>query len=1371
MHDGAFQNRRFPDALLKNYVWVDERELPELLLSLMAYAKNLNFYNLDGKVSGDWTPLLTNDETILLLLSIPVNQEKMKRGFKQEKSQGVRHTIRETWRYIEGFNEWFIQSSIFSTVQARELVFKVKKIVKENLLPCVSDIISFSKDYKMLKQLRLDKMEPVWCVERDGIQSKETYTNREEKLERLEQIFLILLNLKSLLSRECQRLIEISSSPVHSPAPGLLLSFLSIFQNSQGKLNAFPEKLIDYYYNEILNNKTNNASSDRVHLECQLSKNSLPVEIKKGQKFSAGKDKNLQDMNYEVDVDSVITGARLCALKTRFLQRSPLISPENITQAVTRIKSSDVLGYINEEKPRFSHSLFGYDDGCSGYSTGDNENTGLAISSNLLLLKEGQRRICLSFDVLDKRYESAFEIPQITNVFRNLERLATKDNSEKELLSELTSLTHHYLAVFSYLLSKNENLNQLSTVLVQSLQSFCTLERLHSDKLALSQQLYQHLLLFTLLNIDTRNSFSGFYHLVFSRHLFNLYPLDCDNSNKIIVKAQQLFGQSKAYEQQLKRIKIQIRHSPDSLMSNYFANAFRVELTAEQGWYHVPAYCVSLDKAGNRFSIAFDLKQGMPPIIKFDKDIHGGVHSTVAPILKILINPDAAVYPYSYLRILELSKVNLKVKVASCKKLIIQSDQGMLDRAKPFYPFGPMPENGASLYIGGFEYASKNISMIRVNIKWKNLPENYGGFRDYYSEYDYQPENDDFKVVLSVSSGGRWVPSNQLKRQTCSLFESISGSDILLSGKQFNIELNSEFAKLSEQVSEQAYSDLSNLQNGHLKLQLSTGTAAFGHKTFPRVMGQVLTKNIRRRKPLLLPEEPYTPEIEAVSVDYIAAETIKLDKPLNEILGRVNKNSDNDFIVRAACSYLYHVTSMGLAHNVRKAASAGISFFPDYSEDGNLYIGFDKSDDVTSLSLYFKLKMDATHSIINHERKINWYYFSANGWLELNHYLISNDSTNGLLHSGIVNLELPVDISRHIGLVPSDKYWLKISTSEELSSYSSVQGICFDAISLVTCTGSGKISDGIDKRSSDWKPLKTIAEVQSFKQTQAAFDSVNAECKKQSFIRIYERLRHKNRAVTTWDYERLVLEHFPSVFMVKCFSAMSSSNFNYLSTSRFKPSPGHVMLVVLPNVSLKNSIHKQGYYANSVLLQEIYDYIKMRCAPYVKLEVRNPVYKSVQVRCAVRFNKTLNTGTLVSKLEQAISNYISPWVEEGYGVKFGWVMRKNDIESHLLELPFVSEISKLSMIKITQISDGPDRYMLKDSAKQKQSTLENTGRFSSEDLCSDIPWSLAIPASYHHIEVLDDNEVYSSEPEPVGINSLEVGSNFIIKEGKFDALS
>ena len=93
------------------------------------------------------------------------------------------------------------------------------------------------------------------------------------------------------------------------------------------------------------------------------------------------------------------------------------------------------------------------------------------------------------------------------------------------------------------------------------------------------------------------------------------------------------------------------------------------------------------------------------------------------------------------------------------------------------------------------------------------------------------------------------------------------------------------------------------------------------------------------------------------------------------------------------------------------------------------------------------------------------------------------------------------------------------------------------------------------------KMLNKQAAVKTVSQPFNSFGGVPKEEDKHFYIRVSERLRHKNRAVDIWDYERLVLEKFPGVYKVKCL--------NHTSTD-FELAPGYVRIIPIPDIRNKN---------------------------------------------------------------------------------------------------------------------------------------------------------------------------------------------------------
>ena len=1363
--NGSFQDRRLSALLLNDYIKVDERGLPELLLALRAYAENINFYDLDGQVSGHWLDLLMSDDSVFLATSISINLAGLNTCFNRELSKGLAQAITENLHHIKWIDSWFRYAEKIRNHQATELNRKIRHMIQYSLVSAVTDLIRFDQVYNESSMFDPETLHPMWDYDHENIQrdTLQLYSNREQREKRLAEIFNSILNVLSLLRQESAYALEKSlAQQSHSPATGLILSFLKTYSRSQDKINSFSDRLLEYYYSTVQKNKPARGGGDRVYLECKINPASEPVFIPAGSQFTAGKTDDLQDILYTSVEDNVISGAKLKALKTLFLQRHLLISPENFTRSITAIKASDVLQHIKNKDSSKPHSVFGYDDGCSGFSLGEDSDVGLVISSRLLDLKEGARKVTLEFYIHDRHLGQISSDNEIKQILSDLQLQQGDKSAELAKLS--VKFTNKFIDFIS--IDREKDLLQQDLLQKETLEAFKKLDPFIwsvNKREDLLNVLYKITLMALLKCAISLETFFNVYHQLISRHmLINGFISNSDRKD-ILNTAVHTFGLDKKDKQGFERIKTQTKSPSQSLFVHYFHNAFTLSITAETGWIRIDRYALSCLQDESGFLISFKIGKSMPAIVNFDNEKHTGSHQSGAPVVMIHINPDCNIFPYSYIQVFNIAKVRLKVEVKGYKSLIVQNDHGLVDRSKPFLPFGPAPVQGASCYIGGYEFAKKNISRLILNIFWKNLPENYAGFSGYYEGYDESVKNADFKALLSLSSAGSWIPDNEKRQQAVELFDSHDSSGILLSAKRIEVNLGGHYSTLHTDVDENQFIDMNQLKNGYLKLKLNTGSLVFGHKNYPRVIGSALSHNAKskNKNKISLPEEPYTPEIELISTDYSAEEFIEFKKPSRDKDSPHKNSAGSASLIKSSAQNaedyepsIYYLTPMGIELIHQQAASIGASFFPEWSDDGNLYIGYEKNDKINSFNLYFNLKNDSSQQIGLIKNTVHWSYYSDSGWKCLNNHMLLFDSTNGLRKSGIVTIKLPEDSCIHSEMLPGSLFWLRVSTTQNIDTYSSITDLKFDTLILQSVEDTTKLTANYDGYSKSWRSLNNIPGIQSYEQQQIAYENQNSESREQAITRFYERLRHKNRAITIWDYERLVLEKFPQLYMVKCFAATSKK--------QLKPSPGHVLVVVVPKVVEKDSVATQGYLVNAVEIKEVEDYLKPLMPANIKLEVSSPCYEIIQIRCEVKFSKKLNTGQFVKKLNQAISDYISPWSGKGYGVKFDWTIRKKDIESYILDLPYVSDVSRFSIIDVFMREDKPKKYSLIDSAAERIKTTHSKNR-SNDDISSSVAWSLAISAKTHYIEVIDSEEkMLNREAEPVGINNISIGSTFII---------
>jgi hypothetical protein len=292
-------------------------------------------------------------------------------------------------------------------------------------------------------------------------------------------------------------------------------------------------------------------------------------------------------------------------------------------------------------------------------------------------------------------------------------------------------------------------------------------------------------------------------------------------------------------------------------------------------------------------------------------------------------------------------------------------------------------------------------------------------------------------------------------------------------------------------------------------------------------------------------------------------------------------------------------------------------------------------------------------------------------------------------------------------------------------------------------------------------PVISIPGLRSVLQPIASSGGQECESAQQLVTRASERLRHKARAVTPWDYERLVLDRFPEVFKVKCFPAMTSAGV-------LRPEPGSVLVVVVPHQAEVNSVPVFDPMLDANKLKQIRDFLEQHAAPgQATIEVRNPAYERVLVRCALRLTPDAmrQRGEALSRLNQILIDYISPWSPIGPTPRFGWSFQNDQVEAFIRGLPFVEFVTKFSMLHITQDEVGLHR--LDDTARPD---IEISGPAEASGdrpagvlkISPRYPWSLAIPNRTHILETSEGSLNLELPAEVTGIGNLLIGNTFII---------
>jgi hypothetical protein len=854
--------------------------------------------------------------------------------------------------------------------------------------------------------------------------------------------------------------------------------------------------------------------------------------------------------------------------------------------------------------------------------------------------------------------------------------------------------------------------------------------------------------------VDSEETFFSRFGEIFSCYLLSRSEILSGDDKKGILETAERIVSDKSF----KLIGNLLHQDRQDLFYTLFRKVFNVSLTTEAGWKEVTEVVILKSSGEGReardgLKIIFTLGPDFPPVVPYAREIHGGFYEAGLPSVRFRIDSRANFYPYSVFDVTGVREIVIETSVKGITGLVAYNNHGQLDPTKPFNPFGPLPNRNSYFVTGSHEVAVKKVTELRLNVEWGELPNEAGGFDEYYIGYKSDYSNETFKADVSILRDGQWLPENGDMRARTKLFDSKKDGSGIEVKKALKVNILDIFKPAGRMVGEDEFRFDQRARNGFFKFTLTEPENAFGHKEYPVLLMKILSENARLKKlkiALPLPNPPYTPLMNRITLDYTAKSVMDVgrDIPANRV----------DFSEK-----LFHLHPFGMETVYPPDKKRSITVLPHYGHDGNLFIGFSACKPGGILTLFFSMREDSSRDSAAEKPVIAWFYLASNQWRRLKDSQVLSDTTDVFLSSGIVTLDIPDDIDRENTIMPSGLFWLRVSVNSDMESFCSLYTVTANAVKATRCPG-GDAFRYQEKRIPAGRiqgTRATIAGLRKVSQPSESFGGKAGETPLYLKTRICERLRHKNRAVLPWDYERLILERFPAVFKVKCFSAMDS---NVPEMQR----PGHVLIVVVPRMMESRQDDNFTPMMNSVELDRIREFVRKLTSPFVEIEVRNPSYEWIQVRCAVKLasGAEAQRGYYLNKLNRVITDFISPWRETGYKARFGWCVRRADIESHILGQEYVDFVTRFSMLHITW--DKKSGYCLGDTARRPDEFCMDSDtagggwvRDEHADLiCPKDPWSLAIPARDHFIEPL--HTLRPVKAEATGISELQVGNTFII---------
>ena len=690
---------------------------------------------------------------------------------------------------------------------------------------------------------------------------------------------------------------------------------------------------------------------------------------------------------------------------------------------------------------------------------------------------------------------------------------------------------------------------------------------------------------------------------------------------------------------------------------------------------------------------------------------------------------------------LELAGVHVRVDVAGLTDLRLQHEDRELDPRKPSEPFGLRPVAGARLRVWHPELAGRCLTSLRLDLSWMGLP---ASLKQHYQHYP------------GISGGAGLRARVWLYDQRRELLMHVREAKQLAADPPSQIDDGKAYEPAPGGVDEPdvpLFRDDARAQTARGQALTIPDVGAAILKVDPRAVhdhrpapapGRDLRTADRHLVLELVNDFGHVayPTITATKARELAialaSGTLKLDDadkftvspPYTPTLLRLSATyrSELELDPRALADdhRLLHIHPFGEA----AIDPAEPRLFPRHDGAGELYIGLADAVTPQKLSLLLQLA-EGTSDPDRPAATVAWSALDGDTWRPLAAGTL-HDSTRGLINTGIVELDLPrlAPATR----LPGDLTWLRVSVLREPASVCDAVAIHAQAVMLrfddqdndpghySQPLAAGQVEQLI-------QPDPRIAEIL---QPYTSFGGRPAEAPATFYTRVSERLRHKGRALTTWDYERLALHGFPQIYKAKCFRADELG-------------PGCVDLIVINDIRKALPADALAPRAPANLLADIQAYLAARAPTAARVRVRNARYVAVMLRLAVCFQPGQDERRSRARLQDDLRRFLSPWAyDEGAELMIGGKIYASSIVDYVDRLDYVDYVADLTLLRCD------DGVTFRPVAPTDEDYHVATTR----------PDQVLVSAREHDITAV--TEQGNHQPLSTGINYMRVDLDFIV---------
>jgi hypothetical protein len=1284
--DGSGQSARYLKALDPSSAPIDGRSIEDLLVFAKRYAAQIRFYDIpDSKVDDDtppeqvsWVEFFRRDMAVIAASISVYDTAKLKRDYDENRQQLELHPVSAALHdiiqpiigVVAQIDRWYAIA-----IQENPLYVDLDLAINSKLREEVLKIVAYEEAYKYVDPkhpLHLDfssvNNSNLWGLDETVDPDPSIYQGAVLD-EKIRSAALYIDDVFHAFYGFMTDLVEVKSPgymqfaleeyPSHQPHMALFITFLELFRLAQEQLNGLTDRVLNFYYSDVLHLAPKPSIPDRVHIVFELAKDVAGYDLAEGTSLKAGKDASGKEQSYVTQSDLVINQGKVKELKTIFIQKRasdetdrgeieaiyarPIAnSLDGFGEAITDASGKwPTFGKGTPDLQKAGNICQQIDQIKEMASRKDQAQIGFAIASPQLLLRGGNRLVNWKIAGLRKLLTSSE-----SGITCDLEIWLTGDNGWLKIK------------------------NQLDEDLFKVLDQANTICIFHPDLDAAASGFF--------IDFNTESI-----HIFLPVSEIAIVPFD-----------------SKLHT----------------------------------GYSYTTSYPVAQIILGPNLGIEY----------AFFKKLNFLSHSLSVRVGSI--NPSRSdIEEWKKQGISLPERLAYSYHFDGLKSLVLQNETGLLSVDKPFDPFTLYPGAGKSFYVGSDEVFNKPLLKLAIDIrktqssetilhiekkamtlattisdyydyslsllknrKWEELSLEDGSTQFYCRDLSLNILNTSQKEDDGSMAGKPFLlprtailPVTELKRDTIKGFVKITNLQTAdATGNTTAIQASQDLAPLLQiqEISVSYYSELS---------VLDPLCDQFFHLYPFGITELFINEN----------KEDYQYSAEDLAA-LLGENSLKMFSK-NELFDLLDKAKDN-LLVDAKGTLLPQFTwidpnsgyqsafsaakktekklsgnvvmEMLLfeASGVRESVNGGKNQYSStVQEEGMLFIGLEKVQPLDTLSLLFQFAEGSAEDEENDPPSIHWSYLTNNEWRPLKAESLISDTTFGFQTTGIIKLEVPADSTDHNTIITDGLRWFCASVTDNSNRIPMLVSIVAQATEAIfqdndndrshfdTALAAGSIS----------KLSVAVAQVSKVNQPFASFDGKPEEVGKEFYTRVSERLRHKARAITPWDYEHLVLDRFPGIFKVKCIThtdpnclCRKTDTVDKETCCGSQVAPGHVLMVPIANLQNRNATNPLQPKTSRRTLLEIEEYLRLHTSPFVHVHAKNPLYEQVMVYFHVQFTAGSDKGYYLKKLNDEIVQYLTPWAfDENADVSFAQKFYASAIINFIEERSYVDFITDFFM--------------------------------------------------------------------------------------------